>query len=168
MNRRLYGTQGGQFKLYSPVVVEDVIADVKCRYIGEVMSMKTTEGTYMVRQVPQHPGTLIEVKEAQLSEPVQRAKRWWIHYAAIEPVNKLATAQIPVDMLRYENAAPANFLIVQDETFVTAQLKQEFLSGRGLLIAQTSTNRTPIWSYGRWESFSWRLFNLHTEEWRMP
>ena len=152
-----------QFKPYQIVVV------VNDGYVhfGQVMSYVTPESTVMVRRVPGHPGTLEEMPTTKLREIHDRPAQYrWVHYALVS-----GRGSFPVDMLRYDHAAPVNFRI--DETHGLGSTHKAVVDPamgfEGLMIAALSKNRLPSWTPARWSSFLWgikpfRTVDLRTDE----
>src|SRR5512146_3316954 len=96
-------------------------------YIGELVSRPVpgTPQTIMVRRVPGHPGTMEEMPVDRLF-PLTSKGFHWVHYAAVAPIpGWLSRSQFPVDMLRYDSAAPVNFRIIEDER---CNVKTEIIS----------------------------------------
>ena len=125
-------------------------------HIGEVMSYSTPDGTAMVRMVPGHPGTLEEMGIECLSLPV--AKPHKVHYAQVT-CRWARPMAFPVDMLRYDNAAPVNFSIKDGVPVVDPSFGLV-----GFWVATTTPRSNPRpWTPQRWRSFGWELEEKHTE-----
>lgn len=123
-------------------------------HYGEVLSRLTPEDTFMVRMVPGHPGTLKEVSASKLME-INRSIRW-VHYAEVA-----GAGSFPIDMLRYDFAAPLNF---DPETM---ELDRSFGHDKPV-IARASASRMPDWTDGRWSSFLWGVRHVTTERLERP
>jgi hypothetical protein len=156
-------------KPYALVVVERHIAGFTYRHIGEVMSfpidnqVRGAPQTVMVRRVPAHPKTLDELHVTTLSAPISKPK--FVHYAEVsDTMLRRGFGSFPVDMLRYEMAAPVNFKLVEHDVFVKAELLADFLNEQCFLIAHANAKKTPQWSEARWKSFGWNLEPLHSEK----
>lgn len=128
------------------------------QYIGQVMSRETPDGTYMVRRAPGHPGTLDEVSADKLAT-LHTGKQVFVHYAIVA-----GRGSFPIDMLRYDQAAPVNFTLDRSHAG-GAGCKAVLLDGMGddLIIAQTSTSIRPNWTSARWSSFLWSVRPLQSE-----
>lgn len=127
------------------------------KHFGEVMSFPicdTDPPAIMVRRVPGHPGTLEELPIDVLSTPMLGRVKY-VHYAAVD-----GSGSFPVDMLRYDSAAPLNF------TLGTERGKPVVIESFGfeqLVVAYASSHKAPNWTVARWSSFNWGLRPLHTE-----
>jgi hypothetical protein len=126
-------------KLYDIVIVDR--GDF--RHYGEILSRRTPTDTFMVRMVPGHSGTLLEVPATTLQATDVRLR--WVHYAQVS-----GPGAFPVDMLRRDHAAPLNF------NLDTLEIVPNFGFDNKLIIATASAHRKPIWNYMRWQSFGWR------------
>lgn len=125
------------------------------RHFGQVLSRRTPTGTFMVRTVPGHPGTLLELPEVQLTPTDARVK--WIHYAEVQgPLKNPRSFNFPVDMLRYDYAAPVNF------NLETGEIVPNFGFGEKLIVAKGTTTRHPNWTVDRWRSFVWSCKHVTT------
>jgi hypothetical protein len=123
-------------------------------FIGEVMSFPTPERTAMVRRVPGHPGTLVELPLANLVTDRSIRAYKWVHYAKAE-----GRGSFPVDMLRYDRAAPVNFTI-KDGKPVLNEGETE------LIIATMTRFRSEPWTKARWASFMWTVSPIaNPEQW---
>jgi len=124
-------------------------------YVGELMSFKTPENTVMVRRVPGHPGTLEEMPITKLR--VCTFKPTHVHYAEVD-----GKVGFPLDMLRYEMAAPVNFRIIHENQHYSTEIDPSF--GFEKLVIATCTERKhgTVWTEKRWESFLWRVKPLRT------
>lgn len=141
-----------KFKPYD--LVEVPSDEYQCSYVGEVMSFETPERTYMVRTVPGHPGTLVEVAADKLKKVTSKFKV--VHYAVVE-----GSGAFPVDMLRRDRCVPVNFSITEDTPCYEA--KPEFNESR-LIVAQVGCSmHDDRWTFDRWESFSWKVTPLLSE-----
>lgn len=143
-----------KFKLYSTVIVDR--GDY--HHYGEILSHPIPPGvgqgggdTYMVRMVPGHTGTLLELPADKLQHAQPGTKLRWVHYAEVD-----GNGSFPIDMLRYDFAAPLNF---DPETL---EIEPSF-GFAGLVIAQASARREPRWTRARWSSFLWGLQELKSE-----
>jgi hypothetical protein len=125
-------------------------------HIGEVMSFETPDQTAMVRRAPGHPGTLEEVPIALL-RPVAVKPRY-VHYAEVS-----GWGSFPLDMLRYDVAAPVNFMVKETEGLLKAVTYPDFEEDR-LIIAHASHEAHPSWTVERWMSFIWVVRELTTEK----
>ena len=131
-------------------------------FVGEIMSFPVPGDvpTAMVRRVPGHPGTLEELPLSCLSfDPHTAAKRKWIQYARIMRTSLFAGRYFPLDMLRYEEAAPVNFRI--DDDGIPHLLRPEY--PEDFMIATTSSTSRPQWAQQRWESFGWDVLHLSSQ-----
>lgn len=120
-------------------------------HVGEVLSRPTPELTLMVRMVPGEPGTLKEMPIAQLR--LMETRIHAIQYAIVE-----GRTAFPIDMLRYENAAPLNF---DPETKV---IDPRFGHGSNLVLARAVNHKWKPWTSARWASFGWQLYEPFTSE----
>lgn len=125
-------------------------------YIGEVLSFETPEHTLMVRRVPGHPGTLEEMPVSKLSHTDRRPK--YVHYASVA-----GRGSFPVDMLRYEFAAPVNFLLIENEAGIQTMIDHSFGIDELLVATATDTHHQRAWTPERWSSFLWGLREIKTE-----
>jgi len=126
-------------------------------YIGEAMSFPTPEGTLMVRRVIGHPGTLEEIPLDKVS-PAEKHK--FVHYAAVAGSKY---SSFPVDMLRYDMAAPVNFKLIEEDGRVRTEIDPSF-GFEELVVATCTTNRrATAWCKERWSSFLWGLREIKTE-----
>lgn len=125
------------------------------QYVGEVMSWRIPpDGTYMVRRVPGHPGTLVELPERCLSRMTNKGpgSMRYVHYAVVA-----GHGSFPVDMLRYDNCTPVNFDIEWSEAGA-ATIKRKDNGIGPLLVAKAAPTLTfGRWTEARWESFGWSL-----------
>jgi hypothetical protein len=117
-------------------------------HVGELVSFPCPGGTIMVRQVPGLAATAIELPLSAILQPVEIR---WLHYAEV-----FGTTSFPVDMLRRENAAPADF--DPEETVLSNDMRRH-------VIVKASTRRVPQWNVDRWKSFGWTLSELRTDRW---
>lgn len=136
-------------------------------FVGELMSFKTPENTIMVRTVPGHPGTLIEVHIDCIKNvrTLDKNNSWFVHYAIVAGGRN---ANFPVDMLRYDQCVPVNFKIFYNgERHVAAvdQPENSLVGQNGdLLVAQVSQKRYEPFTVARWSSFLWGCKHIVTEE----
>lgn len=126
-------------------------------YCGQVLSLRTPNGTRMVRRVPGHPGSLCEVPESALDALTAievRQECTHVGYAVVE-----GRGAFPVDMLRYEPCVPANFTLHPDTLRVqVAEMRGARHFGADLpLVAAVCGAFGPHWTPERWESFGWRV-----------
>lgn len=131
------------FKPYDQVIV-------KCdgySFCGQVITYPIGEGTIMVRRVPDDPSTMEEMPIDSLSRTNKSDYRW-VHYATIN-----GRGVLPVDMLRYDFAAPVNFRLGSNQYREVEKLSP----GDEELIIARCTSRMGVnpWTDGRWRSFSW-------------
>lgn len=149
-----------------------MLVEVHCQgysYVGQVMSYVTPDRTILVRRAPGHPGTLSEVPVNCVTLPYE--KYTWVHYALIKSVHaKPPYSSFPIDMLRYDHAAPVNFDFIQvGEDLVMRPISEDdkiFFkeAGEQLLIAKcTRSGVTDPWTIKRWESFLWTITPLKSE-----
>jgi hypothetical protein len=159
------------FKPYQIVVVNrnrlpsGICQGGRYSHFGEVMSFPVPPAspgapvTVMVRRVPGHPGTLEELPIEALSR-ANRITR--VHYARVAGVG-----QFPVDMLRYDFAAPVNFSIdvVGDPGFervVTTIDPKHGLDGLWVATAAATRRGGDAFTAARWQSFLWRVLETKT------
>ena len=123
------------------------------RHAGQVMSYPDGD-TVMVRMVPMDPTTLVEMPLDRLDLLDRRSKPKWVHYAKITGYNN---GGFPVDMLRYDFAAPVNFTLSEDEKGLVVAEENE--PDGNLIIARAShlKSRDDVWATHRWNSFGWRI-----------
>lgn len=128
-------------------------------YIGQVMSFVTPDQTVMVRRVPGHSGTLVEQPMSKLRETARKPK--YVHYAAVS-----GRSSFPVDMLRYDDAAPLNFSFVEsDSGRVTCEIDPAFGFDELIVATVSDTKRwPPAWTPERWRSFMWSIREVKTEQ----
>lgn len=154
-----------QFKLYQLVWVivrNQHTESGKYMHAGEVLSLPTPDSTVMVRRVPGHPGTLEEVKLADLMAMTGGPKHKYIHYAIVQ-----GHGQFPTDMLRYDQCAPVNFKLVPDRwgTLTATEFLPGFEGERDLMVAKTSSRRgAQPWCVERWQSFLWSCKEVRVEQ----
>lgn len=132
------------------------------RHYGEVMSFPIpnaasalADPTIMVRMVPGHPGTLREVPVESLCMADSKPK--YTHYAKVK-----GFGQFPVDMLRYDFAAPLNFTIRKEWTGYRAGDPDPTFGFDCLVVASASRERRTRWTPERWKSFIWRIEEIGT------
>lgn len=140
------------------VTVEDKHAEQgKRMFVGEVMSFPTPEDTIMVRRIPGHPGTLMELPITQLSIPSRKYR--YVHYATVA-----GNGSFPVDMLRYDSCVPVNFMLEDNYIGPKARLDPAMSTpGDDFLVADVSEHRLPRFTTERWRSFMWFVKELRTE-----
>lgn len=117
-------------------------------HFGEVISRRTPKDTYLVRMVPGHSGTLLELPATSLQLSTARVR--WVHYAQVSGLGTF-----PIDMLRREHAAALNF---DPETL---EIVPNFGFG-SLIIATASAHRKSAWNHLRWSSFNWQCRHMRT------
>ena len=136
-------------KLYDLVWVQHELYG----HVGEILSLETPDKTFMVRMVPGEPGTLKEMDTSKLRALETRI-------TAIQYVVVQGHGAFPIDMLRYENAAPYNF---DPETLA---LDRSF-GYDAYIVARAVQHRYKPWTRERWKSFGWELFEPYPPEtWR--
>lgn len=127
-------------------------------HIGQVISMPIGDGTIQVRMVPDDPCTTVNIALDKLRNPDGKYK--WVHYAKVS-----GQFDFPVDMLRYDFAAPVNFTIGEGEL---GQITTQFRSTPGLpewkdlIIARCTRTKQTQWTPARWASFSWQIEEIKT------
>ena len=124
------------------------------RHCGEVISRPIGNGGIMVRMVPGDPDTMQEVSVASLS--VLNEKPNWVHYAEVS-----GNFGFPIDMLRYDFAAPVNFTFTGDDRHTTVYKPENAVWGERLVIAAASLYKQPRWTIDRWRSFCWGIKPLN-------
>lgn len=130
-------------------------------HFGQVISRPTSEETIMVRMVPGDATTMKEIEMSKLSPPNGPVGKY-IHYAEV-----FGSFGFPVDMLRYDHAAPVNFTLVEGEL---GRIEAVPNGGDGapyegkLVIAKLSSkkNHNP-WTEARWASFGWQIKTIYCE-----
>jgi hypothetical protein len=133
-------------KLYAIVLVRHP----EYHHFGEILSRITPQGTYMVRMVPGHPGTLREIAGERLMGTTGRIK--YVHYAKLVQ----GVGAFPIDMLRYDHCAPLNF---DPETLQINPL----MGFDTPVVARASDRKDPDWTHERWRSFTWDVEPMRTE-----
>jgi hypothetical protein len=139
--------------IWKPYMLALVRAD-GYSYIGEVMSYITPDNTLMIRRVPGHPGTL---EEHHVNVLMTTTKHSYVHYAEVEPFGIITS--FPVDMLRYERAAPLNFF-PDDTSDHPVDLTFGFDKR---VVAMASVKAKPEWTLDRWRSFGWTIRPFKSE-----
>lgn len=119
-------------------------------HIGQVIS-RPMEKTIMVRLVPDDPTTIVELPLSCLQRTLYKYK--WVQYAEVR-----GSFCFPIDMLRYDKAAPVNFYIDDDG----AMLKDECSEDKAFIIGRAVTRKSQEWTVARWSSFCWSLKELRT------
>lgn len=122
--------------------------------VGEVMSYETPEKTVMVRRIPGHPGTLIEVPVLDIEE-IKGGTFRYVQYAVVT-----GRGTFPSDMLRYDSCEPVNFDLVDSFNGPKAQLHE---GETELIVARPTPFMNAGWTTERWSSFMWSLAHLRTE-----
>jgi len=125
-------------------------------YLGQVISRPFIEGDVemiMVRRVPDDPATMekMKVQELLVANVYDPPKAKWVHYAKVS-----GKGTFPIDMLRYDFAAPVNFKFVEDRwgDLTKPELTtQEY--GEDLIVATASELKSQGWTGDRWRSFMW-------------
>jgi hypothetical protein len=130
-------------KLYDIVIVRHP----DYRHYGEILSLRIPDDTFMVRMVPGHPGTLCQIPAARLM-PANKIK--WVHYAEVN-----GHGSFPIDMLRYDFAAPLNF------SPETKKVNHSF-GFDGMVVVTATCHRNPRWTTDRWASFNWSIRPIRT------
>ena len=129
------------------------------RYVGQVISYPIDQEFIMVRRVPEDPATMEKMKISSLTPVDTKYHKYrYIHYAAIEGVGTF-----PVDMLRYDMAAPVNFKFVEDRWGDLTKVElttQDY--GDKPVIACVSEHSKPDWTDMRWASFLYHVKRLQT------
>jgi|SRR5215831_10021859 len=125
-------------------------------YLGQVISHPINDETIMVRRVPDDPATVESMKLTNLAKPTIKYK--WVHYATVAGMGTF-----PVDMLRYDFAAPVNFKLVEDRwgDLTKPELTTEEY-GKDLIIASASELKSARWTPDRWRSFIWSIRPMKT------
>lgn len=118
-------------------------------HVGQVISRPIENRTIMVRLVPDDPCTMVELPLSAIKPTSTKYK--WVHYAKVS-----GSFSFPVDMLRYDCAAPVSFNLVDNGRGYEPMMK-EGMEDMGLVIARCTERKDPQWTDGRWASFSWRL-----------
>ena len=135
----------------------------------EVMSFITPDNTYMVRRVVSHPGTLEEVHVNRLTPMSWRPGK--VTYLEVSSVVNPRGRRLPfpVDMLRYDCAAPLNFKLEPrivggyDTGWEASDVDTSF-GFEGLVVAIASpAGRVVAGTVERWNSFSWGVKYIATE-----
>lgn len=118
-------------------------------HLAETISYPTPDGTIMVRRVPGDPTTMIEVQLDKLSEATGKYR--FVHYAKVH-----LSFDFPMDMLRYDFAAPVNFQLVEDDW---GRVKAILNDGEdSYIVARAHQNKNvDPWTHARWNSFCARV-----------
>lgn len=128
-------------------------------FIGQVMSYPFNDPPeIMVRRVPEHPGTLVQLSVAQLRPVLSKYK--YVHYAEVRGMH--AHSRFPEDMLRYDSCEPVNFK-VDDDCMVLIDGSYGIDT---LMIADVGSRGIASWTVDRWRSFGWTISPVKTE--RLP
>lgn len=167
--------QSRSFQPYQQVYV-NVRDELGYQFYGEVMSYPFAptadskplihhagEQLVKVRRVINDATTMVELPVDILVGLAAADRLRYVHYALVRGVGSF-----PVDMLRYDSAAPVDFeldpeypytrLLAGDDRDVRLLLKR----GPGLLIARATKTRRPEWCTERWHSFLWHLDEVKT------
>ncbi len=126
------------------------------KYVGQIISRETPDHTIMVRRVPDDPATMEEMHISELSLPGGKYK--YVHYALVSGrsgVPERDSSYFPVDMLRYDWAAPQNFS-VDDNGAHLNEGETEFIIGK------VGERPYPQWTPARWSSFGWTIRELNS------
>lgn len=126
-------------------------------YIGEVVSIDLHSQTVQVRRVPGNSDTVEEQPIEKLKYTV--AKPRYVNYAAVA-----GHGSFPVDMLRYDWAAPVNFTLVKDELGRDVAKIKPGLSDELIVANVSETMRGEKWTVARWSSFLWGCRPIKTEK----
>lgn len=139
-----------RFPLYSLVLVQDPMGFA---YVGEVLSRPTPENTLMVRNTPNDPCLLRELPISILQRSLLPKHYKWIQYARVS-----GRGQFPVDMLRYDVCAPANFSLHNDDPLgrITIGIEYE-IDKDALFVSRAVARKNQEWTVARWASFGWRV-----------
>lgn len=136
------------------------------RHYGEVMSrpfdvysepLNHTTAQVMVRLVPNDPNTLAQLPTAQLSPTDSKLR--YVQYAVVAGMG-----QFPIDMLRYDFAAPANFILSEDNLGRTIVTPKPYTpnDSLGLVVGRAVERKSLQWTVARWNSFGWNIKPLNT------
>lgn len=154
------------FKPHDIVIVDHAFEtdhDGGYKHYGEVISHPIGE-TIMVRMVPGDCRTMREIPIAAIKHPSSKPIGKYIHYAVVSG----SIGGFPIDMLRYDFAAPVNFGLSEDEMGrVEAKLTantREITDQDELIVAKLSNkkNDPTVWTSARWASFGWTVKPLNT------
>jgi hypothetical protein len=121
-------------------------------HVGEVISYEidnSDDQTVMIRLVPGDPSTIVEVP-INCIKPVKGNYKW-VHYAVT-----WGFGQFPIDMLRYDCAAPVNFTFNDDGEAILNEGEINYI------VARCSELKRWTWTYERWRSFMWNIEPLKT------
>lgn len=151
------------FKPHEFVFVTEQSDSVECgahTYIGEVMSVGIPMHTLMVRRVPGHPRTLVQLPVGKLQHLRKDQRPLHVHYARVAGIG-----QFPVDMLRYDQCVPVNFKLVPDSwgKHTKPEIDLSFGFGNALVVARAVRRGEP-WTVGRWNSFLWSIKPINAEK----
>lgn len=165
-----------EFKPHSIVVVQQE----GYKHYGEIASPRVAAALqdngivkpayYNVLRVPGERATVEEVPERRIEMPSTVRRSFRVHYAAVSSrFARRPHAGFPVDMLRYDFAAPLNFHLVDDQVTggVTCVLDKGFEEwGADLVIASCTQRVNGAWTADRWDSFMWSVQPLRSVPWR--
>lgn len=143
-----------KIKIYDLVVVSHEDYSHLGQIISKPLALVDRPATVMVRMVPDDPTTMEEVEISRLRAPNGKSK--WVHYAKVFGPERRV---FPVDMLRYDFAAPVNFSI---DINGYAHLDEEQDYGTDLIIANCTEHKATFWTDARWASFGWGISYLKT------
>lgn len=141
-----------KFKPYQLVwaTVNDRVEGGHRSFVAEVMSMPMDD-TVMVRTVPGHPGTLVELSLDALEEMPRHRNYAYVSYAHIG-----GSGSFPTDMLRYDQCVPLNFTLVEQGYMIKAVADPKHSLGTDLYVARAVERRNSLhWTTERWRSFLW-------------
>lgn len=151
---------------YKPYMLVEVTVDDqhvemgKRHFIGEVMSYESPEHTIMVRTVPGHPGTLIEVPVSALR--ITSGKWRYVQYAIVTNRAPKGLGAFATDMLRYDSCVPVNFHLT--ESFVGPKVEMDKgCEDQQMLVARVTPHQESGWTIGRWRSMGWDLEHMNRE-----
>jgi hypothetical protein len=147
------------FKPYDFALVEMRGQNVELgvyRFVGQVLSLPTTEQTIMVRTVPGLPGSLIEVPLSSLKRLTSKPKK--VQYCVVK-----GDGTFPTDMLRYDSCCPVNFQLIPGDYGSKVEMLPGF-EGQPLMVAKACLpSLSKYWTPERWASFGWAI-KLHATE----
>ena len=115
------------------------------RFIGELVSFPTPDGSIMVRTIPGIAATAIEVPLDWIGERIPR-KRVYLRFAEVSGLGTF-----PSDMLRYDMAVPANFTITADGDAVLEEGYEKLV-----VVTAAQYKHMDAFTPARWASFGWK------------